>query len=121
MLFLMPNVIGLLLCENRLDACPYHFNHWGTHAWTVGLISLISKGEGASPNTLRPIGIMSVVYRLWAATRVKEVMSWQEQWLDGGLHGFRKSHGAEDVWWSLALQVESALLHSGTLLGISLD
>jgi len=96
-----------------------------TGAWpqalTVGTISLISKGEGASPLKLRPIGLMSVVYRLWAATRVAEVLSWQDLWLDKSLHGFRRGHGAEDVWWEQALQVEEALLHSGSLFGISLD
>ena len=47
------------------------------------VVSLISnKGEGTSPLKLRPIGVMSVVYRLWAATRVRQVMSWQETWID---------------------------------------
>ena len=70
---------------------------------------------------LRPIGIMSVVYRLWAATRVAEVMGWQEKWLDKSMHGFRRSHGAEDVWWEQSLRVEQALLQSDSLFGLSLD
>jgi len=90
-------------------------------ALTIGLISLISKGEGTSPLKLRPVGIMSVVYRLWAATRVAEVLSWQDTWLDENLHGFRRGHGAEDVWWEQALHVEEALLQSGSLFGVSLD
>ena len=64
---------------------------------TTGVISLISKGEANCPLKFRPIGIMSVVYRLWAATRVREVLAWQEHWLDASLHGFRRSHGADDV------------------------
>jgi len=96
-----------------------------TGAWpkdlTTGTVSLISKGEGTSPLSLRPLGIMSVVYRLWAGTRVREVLAWQELWLDSGLHGFRKGHAAEDVWWEQALHVEEALLKSGSLFGLSLD
>ena len=91
------------------------------HALCEGIVSLITKGEGTDPLKLRPIGVMSVVYRLWAATRVRQVLDWQELWIDDGLHGFRKAHGAEDVWWKQALQVEEALLHTETLFGLSLD
>ncbi len=45
----------------------------------VGIVPFISKGEGTSPLKFRPIGIMSVVYRLWVATRVAEVMGWQDK------------------------------------------
>jgi hypothetical protein len=85
------------------------------------IVSLTTKGEGTSPLKLRPIGVMSVVYRLWAATRVREVMQWQELWIDGEMHGYRKSHGAEDVWWKQALQVEESLLNTNDLFGLSLD
>ena len=64
---------------------------------------------------------MSVVYRLWASTWVADVMTWQETWLDKNLHGFRRAHGADDVWWGQALAVEQALLNSSTLVGVSLD
>ena len=43
------------------------------HALCEGIVSLITKGEGTDPLKLRPIGVMSVVYRLWAATRVRQV------------------------------------------------
>ena len=89
-------------------------------ALTVGIISLISKGEGTSPLKLRPVGVMSCVYRLWAATRVGEVLAWQECWLDKSLHGFRRSHGADDVWWEQALSIEHALLKCEDLFGLSL-
>jgi hypothetical protein len=88
---------------------------------TQGLITLISKGEGTEPTKLRPIGIMSVVYRLWAAVRVADVMTWQETWISDELHGFRRSHSAEDVWWAQALAIEDALLQGSSLFGLSLD
>ena len=86
-----------------------------------GIVSLISKGEGAQPLKLRPISVMPVVYRLWAATRVREIMQWQDSWLSDRLHGFRRSHGPQHVWWSLAAKVEKALLLGEPLSGISLD
>jgi len=88
---------------------------------TKGIVSLISKGEGSKPTKLRPIGLMSCVYRLWAAARVGDVMAWQEFWIDKSMHGFRRCHGAEDVWWTQALAIEDALLQGTSLFGLSLD
>ena len=51
---------------------------------------------------------MFVVYRLWAGTRVRQVLDWQEFWIDDQLHGFRKQYGAENVWWRQALEVKQA-------------
>ena len=90
-------------------------------ALATGFISLIPKGEGAAPEKLRPISVMSVVYRAWAATRLRELVAWQEQWIPDELHGFRPVHSAEDVWWPLALKVERALLEGSGLCGVSLD
>ena len=83
--------------------------------------SMVSKGEGSSPNKLRPISLMSVVYRLWAAARVRDMMQWQQTWIGKDLHAYRKNHGAEDVWYSLALKIERALLLDEDLIGFSLD
>ena len=44
------------------------------------LVSLISKGEGDEPADLRPISVMSTIYRLWAAIRLQDVMVWPETW-----------------------------------------
>ena len=61
-----------------------------TGVWPAALcesvVSLITQGEGTSPLKLRPIGVMSAVYRLWVACRVRQVMVWQESWIDAELH-----------------------------------
>ena len=90
-------------------------------ALAQGAVSLISKGEGAEPLKLRPISVMPIVYRLWAAHRVRQVLQWQESWLSSKLHGFRPAHGAQDVWWAMAVKLEHALLSGEELSGISLD
>eukprot|EP00973_Karenia_brevis_P052342 7273917-Karenia_brevis.AAC.1 len=46
---------------------------------------------------------------------------WQESWASSGQHGYRARHGAEDIYWVLALQIEQQLLEGGCLYGISLD
>ena len=64
---------------------------------------------------------MSVVYRAWASARLRQAISWQEEWIQDGQHGFCTGHGPEDVWWKLAVQVERALLEGSDLAGVSLD
>eukprot|EP00973_Karenia_brevis_P082496 11434733-Karenia_brevis.AAC.1 len=53
------------------------------------LVSLIPKGAGSQPQDLRPISVMSAIYRLWAARRLWDLRSWQEAWIADGQHGFR--------------------------------
>ena len=86
-----------------------------------GFITLTPKGEGAEPAHLRPISVMSVIYRAWAGTRLRELLEWQDTWVSVNLHGYRPRHGPEHVWWSLALRIERALIEGTDLAGISLD
>eukprot|EP00973_Karenia_brevis_P084880 11778566-Karenia_brevis.AAC.1 len=85
------------------------------------LITLISKGQGAKPEDLRPISVMSVVYRLWAIRRLQDLRQWQETWASKGQHGYRPGHCPEDVFWRVSLRVERALLDGSPLYGISFD
>ena len=86
-----------------------------------GLVSLISKGEGASPNQLRPITVMSAIYRLWAVRWLQDLKLWQEKWAHKGQHGYRQGHSTLDVCWALALKVEAALLSGKPVFGICFD
>eukprot|EP00660_Eupelagonema_oceanica_P019619 gene19618-biopygen24621 len=85
------------------------------------LITLIPKGRGGEPTQMRPISVMSAVYRLWAAARLRDVIQWQERWVAPGQRGFRSGMGAEDVFWELALRVEVALLEGTDLYGVTYD
>ena len=73
------------------------------------LITLIPKGEGGLPADQRPITVLSAVYRLWAATRVREIIVWQESLIKRCQKGFRAGHGTLDAYWALALEIEGAL------------
>ena len=54
------------------------------------LVSLIPKGQGCRPLNLRPISVMSVVYRLWAVRRLHDLKRWQEGWAAMCQHGFHR-------------------------------
>jgi hypothetical protein len=77
------------------------------------LISLIPKSEGGDPFAMRPISVASAVDRLWAATRLRDAIKWQEGWVHPSQHGFRPGHGTIDAYWELAARVEAALLSGG--------
>ncbi len=85
------------------------------------LITMIQKGQGWQPLSLRPISVCSAVYRLWAGTRVREIMVWQERWMPKGMRGFRLGCAADDVFWSLGLRVERAILTGECLVSLSAD
>eukprot|EP00660_Eupelagonema_oceanica_P006768 gene6768-biopygen36539 len=90
-------------------------------ALTYAAITLIPKGAGGDPLDLRPITVASVIYRLWAATRCREVMSWQNSWLATGQTGFAHGKGCADTFMKIALLIEKSLLDGTPLVGFSAD
>ena len=89
----------------------------------LGVISPILKDPGLplTAGNTRPITVMSTVYRLWAATRMQELVEWQETWISAHVASYRPQMGCEDLWMAEALRVEHALLTGEGLAGISLD
>eukprot|EP00973_Karenia_brevis_P066850 9293059-Karenia_brevis.AAC.1 len=65
---------------------------------------MIGKGDGYVPSAMRPISVMSVIYRLWALRRLQDLKLWQEKWAPAGVHGFRAGHSPDDIFWALALR-----------------
>ena len=95
--------------------------HWPA-ALTTGYLCLIPKTDSdGSPSNLRPLSILSVIYRLWASVRLKELMIWQESWAHPSQTGFRSSLECSDSLYPLALDVERALLEGRELAGCFLD
>eukprot|EP00973_Karenia_brevis_P040424 5586703-Karenia_brevis.AAC.1 len=96
-----------------------------TGVWPQALqqcaVSLIPKTGGSGPLDLRPISIMSSLYRLWAARRLQDLKSWQEAWATKGQHAYRSGHRVDDIFWKLAVQIEDATLHGTPFFGISFD
>eukprot|EP00973_Karenia_brevis_P077944 10828560-Karenia_brevis.AAC.1 len=80
---------------------------------------MLTQGEGAAPQSLRPIPITSCIYRLWAARRFKDVLAWQECWAPSCQHSYRHRHSVDDVFGKPALQVEHSVLTNTPLFGIS--
>ena len=90
-------------------------------ALTVAAVTLIPKGEGGAPLAQRPISVMPVVYRLWAATRARHSLPWQETWICEDQHGCRPQHGTSGVLLRVAAELEAAMLNGEAVAGLSLD
>ena len=84
--------------------------------------SLIPKAPGKTKALeLSPVTLMSLLYRLWGAARIEELMAWQLEWIPDGLRGFRKDAGTADINVELALKIEAAVATGETLVGVSFD
>ena len=86
-----------------------------------GTISPIPKETGTGPSQTRPITVMSTIYRLWAGTRVQELIEWQAHWIGDEQFSYRPEWGCHDAWWTQALSIEHALLSGEDIAGLSLD
>lgn len=85
------------------------------------LVPFILKTTGRSADDLRPISVVSAVYRLWAAARLPDVNAWQEKWITENQHGARPGHSTEDVYWQIALLIEQATLTGTPLYCFTID
>jgi len=85
------------------------------------LVTLIPKGEGVNPLSLRPISVTSLIYRLWAATRLRDVSAWQEHWVEQSQMGFRPGKGTVSMFMAMAAKIEKAVLDGEDIVITSLD
>ena len=84
-----------------------------TGRWPVsticGYTTLIPKGDEApeGPLDLRPITVLSAIYRLWARVRCRQLAAvWQEAWSHPGIWGGRKGRGPEPLLLEICLDME---------------
>jgi hypothetical protein len=85
------------------------------------VVALLPKDDSGEALRQRPITLLSVIYRLWASTRVKDLIQWQENWIQACQGGFRPKHGPEQMVFKTALEIEAALLNDDPWCGIHFD
>ncbi len=85
-----------------------------TGSWPTSTISgfttLIPKGDSlpTGPAELRPVTVLSTLYRLWARIRVKQVSkAWESIW-HPGIWGGRPGRGPEPLLYELCLDMETS-------------
>ena len=88
---------------------------------THAAVSFIPKGEGLDPLNLRPLSVLPLVYRAWAAIRCSQCTLWQESWITDGQHGARKGHSCSDALYNITGQMEQAMVGEKSLFGCAID
>ena len=73
------------------------------------------------PLNLRPLTILSVIYRIWAGIRASQLRDWQETWIHRSLHGGRAGHETLDGVFETNLDIEQAQLDAKELFLLLLD
>ena len=68
---------------------------------------LIPKEDAkdGDPLSLRPITVLSVLYRTWAKKRMEDLKPWRTQWANGSTF-----NGTEEVFWAVAADTEDGAL-----------
>ena len=85
-----------------------------------GYTSLIPKPGEEGPLGTRPLTVLSMVYILWARTRLWEVMCRQEAWVHPRAYGFHLARGAVGTATVTQVLLELARLKGWRLEGLSL-
>ena len=87
-----------------------------------GFTSLVPKGKGeGDPMKLRPLAVLSQIYRIWAGVPTEDTLLWQEQWVHQEAYGFRPHKGALNAATVLTLLVELAQALNTPLVGARTD
>ena len=82
--------------------------------WPDGLldayIAMIPKTDGdATPLGQRPLSVLPVVYRIWAATRMGQLDDWFKSWVPDSVFSAGGGRGSVEAWYTSALDIEEVL------------
>ena len=82
--------------------------------WPDGLldadITMIPKTDGnATPLGQRPLSVLLVVYRIWAAARMGQLEGWFKSWVPDSVFCGGGGRGSVEAWYTSSLDIEEVL------------
>ncbi len=78
-------------------------------------------GDPFKPQDYRNLSITSMVYRLWATARLRDIAPWTDSWKVPGIFAGVPGVGAEDAWYTTNVLLEEAKLTNVPFLGAAAD
>ena len=73
-------------------------------------IAMISKTDGdATPLGQRPLGVLPIVYRIWASTRMGQLAWWFTSWVPNSVFSAGSGRGSVEAWYTSSLDIEEVL------------
>ena len=106
----LPWFFGLAILLNSVET---------TGTWPQGLLdaffAMIPKVDGDStPPGQWPLGVLLVVYRLWASLRLGHLREWVEGRLPKSVFSLGNGLSSVETWFSTALDLEEVLSGTGS-------
>lgn len=89
---------------------------WPQHLREPEGLLLPKPGGGGDALDRRPIWLLPILYRVWAAGRAQLLARWRLSWA-----GAEVGYGAEELAWELALELEAAEALEEGIAGTALD
>ena len=82
--------------------------------WSDGMldahIAMIPKTDGdGTPLGQRPLGVLPIVYRIWASARMVQLESWFKSWVPDSVFSAGGGRGSVEAWYTSALDIEEVL------------
>ena len=85
-----------------------------TGVWLEGLLhayfAMIPKTDGDSTSLgQRPLGVLPIVYRVWAFARKGQLEDWFRSWVPKSVFSAGGGRGSVEAWFSSSLDIEEVL------------
>ena len=82
--------------------------------WPDGLldayIAMIPKVDGdATPLGQRPLGVLPVVYRIWASARMLQLEPWFRSWVPSCVFSAGGGRSSVEAWFTTSIDIEEVL------------
>ena len=82
--------------------------------WPDGLwdaeITMIPKTDGdATPLGQRPLSVLPIVYRIWAAARMGQLEGWFRSWVPDSVFSAGGGRGSVEAWYTSSLDIQEVL------------
>ena len=93
----------------RILSCVEDFGVW-SDGLLDAYIAMIPKVDGdATPLGQRPLSVLPVVYRIWAAARMGQLEGWFRSWVPDSVLSAGGGRSSVEAWCTTALDVEEVL------------
>ena len=87
--------------------------------WLV--LALAKRPDSHHEDSYRPIVLFSMIYRLWASLRCRQLLALLEHWVHSDAHGFLPGREALASWATIQSAIEYALQTGQALHGLATD
>ena len=102
----------------KLFACIEAGGEWPAQLQKALIHVLEKRASATQANDYRPITLMSILYRLWAGIRARQLLHHLTPFLDAHQCGFAEAREAADLWYLIQAEIEVHVVTGKRMCGI---